>query len=340
MTIVLNIASKAIVYSRHGKIAFPALLTNNTGGIRVMTTLTLVKKTSFTVASLATTILLSICTPVRAFMFGTSGIQFDRDTSINFTFDQSHGGYQSSLWVAQDPLKDNGYTNIARLFYETKPSDNGSADDWKGSFGRAVTSENGSITQTFKFLENQTYALLLWSDTGTGKQFEQYASSSTFMNSPEWFAAGTQFRRNECLVAGCQQAVFGDFKLDYSSNDSFTNINGGKGPEQYSLLTMAQLAQGTKISFDDAGGNDLDFQDFTVSAQLGPEPVKLLTMAQRAQGTKISSGIVEGNDRDFQDFTVSAELAPEPVTVFGTILGLGALAAARSKKKRQQQPEK
>ena len=52
-----------------------------------MTTLTLVKKTSFTVASLATTIFLSICTPARAFMFGTSGIQFDRDTSINFTFE-------------------------------------------------------------------------------------------------------------------------------------------------------------------------------------------------------------------------------------------------------------
>ncbi len=266
-----------------------------------MTTLTLVKKTSFTIASLATTILLSICTPVQAFMFGTNGIQFDEDTSINFTFDESHGSYQSSLWVAQAQSGNTGYSNIARLFYELQPSDNGAADESKGSFGNAVTSDNGSITQTFKFLGNQTYALLLWSDSGTGKQFEQYASSSTLMNSPTWFAANTQFRREDCLVTGCQQAVFGDFKLDYNSSDSFTNINGGKGPEQYSLLTMAQLAQGTKISFDDAGGN---------------------------------------NDADFQDFIVSAEVAPEPVTVFGTMLGLGALAAARGKKKRQQQPEK
>ena len=266
-----------------------------------MTTLTLVKKTSFTVASLATTILLSICTPVRAFMFGTSGIQFDRDTSINFTFDQSHGSYQSSLWVAEAQSGNTGYSNITKLFEEIKPSDNGAANDWKGTFGNAVTSDNGSITQTFKFLENQIYALLLWSDTGTGKPFEQFASSSTFMNSPDWFAANTQFRRDDCVVAGCQQAVFGDFQLGYNSSDSFTNINGGKSPEQYSLLTMAQLVQGTKISLDDAGG---------------------------------------GNDRDFQDFTVSAELAPEPVTVFGTILGIGALAAARGKKKRQQQPEK
>ena len=266
-----------------------------------MTTLTLVKKTSFTVTSLATTILLSICTPVRAFMFGTSGIQFDRDTSINFTFDQSHGSYQSSLWLAQAQSGNTGYTNIVRLFYETKPSDNGAADEWKGSFGNAVTSENGSITQTVTFLKDQIYALLLWSDSGTGKQFEQYVSSSSFMNSPEWFAAGTLFRREDCLAIGCQQAVFGDFKLDYNSTNPFKNINDGKGPEQYSLLTMAQLAQGTKISFDDAG---------------------------------------RGNDVDFQDFTVSAELAPEPVTVFGTMLGIGALAAARGKKKRQQQPEK
>jgi len=266
-----------------------------------MTTLTLVKKTSFTVATFATTILLSISTPARAFMFGTTGIQFDEDTSINFTFDESHGSYQSSLWVAQAQSGNTGYSNIARLFYELQPSDNGAADESKGSFGNAVTSDNGSITQTFKFLGNQTYALLLWSDSGSGRQFEQYASSSTFMNSPEWFAANTQFRRDDCVVAGCQQAVFGDFKLDSGSPNSFTSTNGGKGPEQYSALTMAQLAQGSKISFDDAGG---------------------------------------GNDRDFQDFTISAELVPEPITVFGTILGIGALAAARGKKKRQQQPEK
>lgn len=234
-------------------------------------------------------------------MFGTSGIQFDRDTSINFTFDQSHGSYKSTLSIAQALSGNTGYTNIAILFSEIQPSDNGGADEWKGSFGNAVTSDNGSITQTFTFLQDQIYALLLWSDSGTGQKFEQYVSSSTFMNSPEWFAAGTQFRRDDCVVAGCQQAVFGDFKLDYSSNDSFTNINGGKGPDQYSSLTMAQLAQGTKISFDDIGG---------------------------------------GNDVDFQDFSLSAELVPEPVTVFGTMLGLGALAAARGKKKRSQQPEK
>ncbi|MEG4988249.1 PEP-CTERM sorting domain-containing protein [Microcoleus sp. BR0-C5] len=267
-----------------------------------MTTLTLVKKTSFTVASLATTMLLSICTPVRAFMFGTDGIQFDRDTNINFTFEESHGGYQSSLWVAQADSGNTGYSNIARLFYETQPSDNGSAADWQGTFGNAVTSENGSITQTVKFLKDQIYALLLWSDTGSGRPFEQYVSSSTFMNSPQWWAAGSQFRREECLVAGCQQAVFGNFMLDYNSNGSFTNINGGKGPEQFSSVTIGQLAQGIQISFDDAGGNDQDFQDFTVSAELVPEPV------------------------------------PEPVTLFGTILGIGAFAAARRKKKRGQQP--
>ncbi|MEG4860942.1 PEP-CTERM sorting domain-containing protein [Microcoleus sp. K1-B6] len=269
-----------------------------------MTTLTLVKKTSFTVVSLATTMLLSICTPVRAFTFGTGGIQFDQDTKINFRFNNSRSRYQSSLWVAQAEPQNNGYTNIARLFYETKPSDNGSANNWEGTFGNAVTSENGSITQTVTFLKDQIYALLLWSDTGSGSDVEEYVSSSTFMNSTLWWTPGTQFRRDECGVEGCQLAVFGDFMLDYNSSDSFTNINGGKGPEQFSSLTMAELANGTQISFDDFDnaqpGTDLDFEDFTVSAQLVPEPV------------------------------------PEPVTVFGTILGIGALAAARRKKKRGQ----
>jgi len=306
-----------------------------------MTTLTLVKKTSFKVASLATTILLSICTPVRAFMFGTSGIQFDRDTNINFTFQTSHGGYKSSLWVAQADSENTGYSSIARLFYETQPSDNGSADEWKGSFGTAVTSGNGSITQTFTFLKDQIYALLLWSDIGNGQEFGEYVSSSTFMNSPEWWAADNDFRRDDCLVTGCQQAVFGNFMLDYNSNGSFTNMNGGNGPEQYSSVTMTQLAQGIQISFDDAGGYDLDFQDFTVSAQLGPE-----TITQPPQGLPISSGDRPGKVTKFDHSTASGQLpggpvpgpvpepVPEPVTVFGTILGLGALAAARRKKKR------
>lgn len=308
-----------------------------------MTTLTLVKKTSFKVASLATTILLSICTPVRAFMFGTSGIQFDRDTNINFTFQTSHGGYKSSLWVAQADSENTGYSNIARLFYEIQPSDNGRANEWKGSFGTAVTSENGSITETFTFLKDQIYALLLWSDTGNGQQWGQYVSSSTFMNSPEWWAADTDFRRDDCLVTGCQQAVFGDFMLDYNSNRSFTNMNGGNDPGQYSFVTMTQLAQGIQISFDDAGGNDLDYQDFTVSAQLAPE-----TMTQQAQGRQISSDHRPGNHIEFHPSTASGELpprpapepVPEPVTVFGTILGIGALAGARRKKKRGQQREK
>jgi hypothetical protein len=262
-----------------------------------MTTLMLVKKTSFTVASLAATIFLSICTPVRAFMFGTSGIQFDQDTSVNFTFDRSQGAYQSSLWVAQSQTGVNGYSNISRLFYEYKTSDNGPADEWKGTFGNSVSSNNGSSTQSFTFLQDQVYALLLWSDSGSGKQFEQYVSSSTFMNSPDWFAAGSQFKQSECPTAGCQQAVFGDFSLDYGSSQPFTTVNGGQGPEQFSSLTTAQLVQGSKISFDDGG---------------------------------------RGNDLDFEDFSVTAELAPEPVTLFGTILGIGALGVARSKKKRHQ----
>jgi hypothetical protein len=270
-------------------------------------------------------------------MFGTSGIQFDRDTSINFTFQTSHGGYKSSLWVAQADSENNGYSNIARLFYETQPSDNGSANEWKGSFGTAVTSDNGSITQTFTFLTDQIYALLLWSDTGNGQEFGQFVSSSTFMNSPEWWAADSDFRRDECQVTGCQQAVFGDFMLDYNSNRSFTMMNGGNDPEQYSSVTMTQLAQGIQISFDDAGGNDLDLQDFTVSAQLAPE-----TTTQPAQGRPISFDPRPQNHIEFHQSTASGQLpprrapepVPEPATVFGTILGFGVLAGVRRKKKR------
>ncbi len=266
-----------------------------------MTTLTLVRKTSFTIGSLAATLVLSICTPASAFMFGTSGIQFDQDTSINFTFNNSQGLYQSSLWVAQSAGKDLGYSNISSLFNETKPSDNGSANNAKGTFGNAVTSKDGKITQTFTFLKNEIYALLLWSDTGTGKPFEQFVSSSSFMNSSLWFAADSKFSRIDCLATGCQQTVFGDFKLNYESANPFSTVNDGKNPEQFESVTTEQLAKGTKVSFDDG---------------------------QKAK------------DPDFQQFTVSAQVVPEPMSVLGTILGIGALGVARSKKKQYDQMKK
>jgi hypothetical protein len=266
-----------------------------------MTALTVVKKASFTVASLATTIFLGICGPAQAFMFGTSGIQFDEDTTIGFTFDRSQGLYQSSLWVAQAQPNNTGYSNISSLFNETKPSDDGSANSGKGTFGNAVTSKNGEITQTFTFLKDQIYALQLWSDTGTGKPFEQFVSSSSFMNSSLWFAADSKFSRIDCLATGCQQAVFGDFKLNYESTDPFSTVNEGKSPEQFKSATTEQLAQGTKVSFDD--------------------------------GQKT-------NEVDFQQFTVSAQAVPEPMSVLGTILGIGALGVARSKKKQYQQRKK
>ncbi|MEZ2239977.1 PEP-CTERM sorting domain-containing protein [Microcoleus sp.] len=258
-----------------------------------MTALTLVKKTSFTVASVAATVVLSICTPASAFMFGTSGIQFDEDTNISFTFDRSQGAYQSSLWVAQSLPNNTGYSNISSLFSETKPSDNGPANNWQGSFGNAVTSNNGAISQTFTFLKDQIYALLLWSDTGSGKPFEQYVSSTTFMNSSLWFAAQSKFGRTDCLAIGCQQAVFGNFSLNYNSTEPFSTVNGGKGPEQFQSLTLAQLAEGTKISFDDGQGP---------------------------------------SEADFQQFSVTAQAVPEPMSLLGTILGIGALGAARAKK--------
>lgn len=268
-----------------------------------MTNLTLVKKTSFTCGSLAATLILSICTPASAFMFGTTGIQFDEDTSVNFTFDRSQNAYLSTLLVAQSVFNNTGYSNRSTLFNEIKPSDD-ITKSLQGSFGNAVTSPDGKITQTFTFLKNEIYALLLWSDTGSGNRFEQFVSTSTFMNSSLWFAAGTKFRKSECLATGCQQAVFGDFTLDYESDKSFSAVNNGKGPDQFQSLTKAQLTEGAKIAFDDGEGvREANFEQFSLTAQ-------------------------------------TAEVVPEPMSLLGTILGIGALATARSKKKQSQSGKK
>ncbi len=71
---------------------------------------------------------------------------------------------------------------------------------------------------------------------------------------------------------------------------------------------MTQQAQGRQISFDDAGGNDLDFQDFTLSALLAPE-----TRTQQPQGRQIPFDDRPGNDMESHHSTASGELAPLPV---------------------------
>lgn len=202
-------------------------------------------------AATAATALLGLSAPAQAFSFGTTGIKFDQDTDVKFTFKESHGAFTSALGIYS--VNDSETTLVTSLFSETKSSDNGGENEWKGSLGNTVL---GSGETVFKFLANQVYTLGLSSDNGT-----VYSTSS--------LNAGS---------GGSQQAVFGGPALWDALGKETTAVFQAAG--QFTDGT-GSLSEGfTTISFDDRGnGIDADFQDFTVTAEAVPEPFTMTGLA-------------------------------------------------------------
>jgi len=218
-------------------------------------------------ATAAITALLAGSAPAQAFSFGTNGISFQQDTDVTFKFQETHGGFTSSLGIYS--VNNSATSLISTLFSETKSSDNGSQNEWKGSLGNTVL---GSGSALFRFLAKQVYTLGL----SSGSNGTVYSTSSLNTGSK-----------------GSQQAVFGAKSSLWSALDQNTTSKFGAAGKYTDGTNSLGSAGGTLISFDDRGG---------------------------------------GNDADFQDFTVSAEAVPEPITMTGLALGLGGLISARRRR--------
>ena len=143
-------------------------------------------------------------------------------------------------------------TLIQTLFEETKRSDNGPANEWRGTLGNTVL---GSGKVAFTFLANRIYTLGVNSGYG-----------------------GNVFSTSALNGGGTQQAVFGDGSLFNALNlDTTANFQAAG---QYTNGLGSLFNGGTVISFDDRGNrNDRDFQDFTVTAQAVPEPMTMTGLA-------------------------------------------------------------
>ncbi|MFM9265645.1 PEP-CTERM sorting domain-containing protein [Tychonema sp. BBK16] len=203
-------------------------------------------------ATAAVTALLTASAPAQAFSFGTNGITFEQDTNVNFKFKESHGAYTSSLGIYN--VKDSATSLVSTLFSETKSSDNGGANEWKGSLGNTVL---GSGSAFFTFLANQVYTLGL----SSGKAGTVYSTSSLNTRS-----------------GGSQQAVFGTSSLWTALDQNTTSRFQAAGDFTSGVGSLSN--GGTLISFDDrGGGKDADFQDFTVSAEAVPEPITMTGLA-------------------------------------------------------------
>ena len=205
-------------------------------------------------ATAAATALFGAGTPAQAASFGTNGITFSQDTSVKFNFKESHGGYTSSFGIYT--VKDLAVTIVSTLFSETKSSDNGSENEWKGSLGNTVL---GSGQSVFTFVANQVYTFGL----NSGANGTVYSTSAL----------------NSALNGGSQQAVLGGPQLWDALSKETTNVLKAAG--QYTNGTGSLFNNGgTLISFDDRGNsNDADFQDFAVSAEAVPEPMTMTGLA-------------------------------------------------------------
>jgi len=158
-----------------------------------------------------------------AFSFGTDGIQFDQDTTVDFTFIESNGKFQSSLFVG-----DEFGTPLATIFEENAPGfDTPRVGDFLGTPGVTVDVFEASFT----FLSDTLYTLGLASSGGP--------------------------------------TVFTTSALNVDS------IN----PDQTQALFEETAPGSFLVKFDDTGNDDdLDFNDFTVSADVAavPEPSLLI----------------------------------------------------------------
>jgi len=204
--------------------------------------------------------------------FGTGGIVFANDTQVIFNFRQSYGAFTSALGVYG--VNSAGPTLLKTLFSEVKPSDDGGANNFKGTLGNTVL---GSGISTFTFLANQVYALGLNSG-----------------------ANGTVFSTSVLNSGSTQESLFfnpnGMLPTIINASD---NAGFGGNPANFTSGLGTLFNGGTAISFDDRGNsNDKDFQDFTVTAEAVPEPMTMtglalglggLVAARRRRGSNTAS---------------------------------------------------
>jgi len=228
------------------------------------------KRNFLTAAATTAIVSLASVAPAQAASFGTSGISFDKDTTVDFEFTQSYGRYRTDLRLYEVVDGELG-ADLGTLFKEVKAADEMTYDPEKdrwvptsdplGTAGNAVVDYQAS----FNFEAGKEYALGI----------VNYGHWQAENAATPW--GGVFYSTSALNTGGTQQAVFGS--------------SGGEELFKFDDASLFQdgnpLAGWVDISFDDAGNNnDKDFQDFTLKAKAvsTPEPTVLLGLAVAAGG--------------------------------------------------------
>ncbi|NER33317.1 MAG: PEP-CTERM sorting domain-containing protein [Oscillatoria sp. SIO1A7] len=191
---------------------------------------TLIKGIAATAAAVTTSVF-GFSNAASAFMFGTDGIRYEENTTIEFTFKQNGGGYDSILSVYE--VLDNGRT----------------------AFRQELLGEELNSTGSFEFLANKTYTLGL-----TNYHPKSGASLGTVYSTTRLNWA----YKNGGV--GYQQALFGAQPGLEAEGQTFANpgdYTGGVDPTQKTV--KISFNDGGQVF-----GSDADYNDFVVYAAPEP----------------------------------------------------------------------
>jgi hypothetical protein len=197
-------------------------------------------------ATATATVLFALPGFAQTLQFGTDGIQFEKDTWLQFTFKEDNGWFNSVLSVYE--ILSDGSTQMV------------------GNLGGELVGNKTSFT----FLANQVYTLGLTNyNPNSGDQIGTTIYSTTSLN---W-----AYKNGG---AGYQQSLFAQ-KEDFPG---LTEAQAFGATGSY-ISADPLTGTGAKISFEDSGmpfGADADYNDFVV--QVAPEPITMTGMALGGAG--------------------------------------------------------
>lgn len=182
--------------------------------------------------------------------FGADGIQFEKDTWLEFTFKENNGWFNSTLAV-YEIMADGSASKVQDLF--------GEVEDAKASF---------------TFTAGKIYSLGLTNYTPDGNKAGKTIYSTSRLN---W-----AYKNGG---AGYQQALFGQ-KEEFPTLTEAGGVPGNEFANAGDYVSADPLSgTGAKIAFEDSGmpfGADADYNDFIIQA--APEPITVTGLALGGAG--------------------------------------------------------
>jgi hypothetical protein len=235
-------------------------------------------KRNFLTAAATTAIVgLASIAPAQAASFGTSGINFDKDTTVEFGFNKSVGLYRSELRVFELGADGNAIGDGYNIFNEVQAHDAGNGTDYSSIGGEPLGSCGITVLEcetSFTFEGGKNYTLGLFSYHRTSGSLK----TKSFLNNKGYYSYYKDGKKVE-VNNNDQLFLLGSWG---SETDTTKILNPGDYAEGYDLLGDL-----LKIGIDDSGNNqDGDYNDFQITAKVAstPEPTVLLGLAVAAGG--------------------------------------------------------